>query len=97
MVRSAIALNAAHEASRKLIVQDADVDAVARDAHLRKRLDSSPRQLAEHFTFERRFCIAETSSVGALQATMFRVQQEFTQQTWPIGRRCCQTDLISVH
>jgi len=74
MVRGAIALYAAYEAPWELIVQDADVDAIARDPHLRKCLDSSARQLAEQFTLERRLCVAESSSVGALEVTVLRVE-----------------------
>src|SRR5688572_4118537 len=97
MVRGAIALHAAHEAPWEIIVQDADVDAIARDPHLRKRLDSPPRQLTQHFTLEGRFCLAESSSVGAPEAAVLCVQQELPQQSRPIGRGCGRADLLSMH
>src|SRR5260221_13537287 len=88
MIGRAIALDAADETARHFVVQNADIDAITRNTHLRESFDATLGELSEDLPFEGGLRITQSSSEGALEAAMLSVRKELPQQPRAVGGRC---------
>jgi len=97
MVRDAIALDPAEEATGNNIVKHSEINAVACDAHLRQDLHVSPRELMKNITLERRLRLGCKAGRDALQPTTLGIQEEFAEQPGAVGRCHGRVDFVPPH
>ena len=97
MVGHAVALQAAHEAAGDGRIEHAEVDAIARHAHLGDERGAALGERLEHIALEGRLRVGGLAGDRVVEAAVFGVDQELAQKLWPLGRRSSRVDLVAVH
>src|SRR5688572_586310 len=84
MVGDAIALDSTNEPAGHFVVQDPEIDPIARDADLRLNANAPSREFHSDVTFEWRFCVGRNAYDRGAEPAMFGVGKELSKKRWAV-------------